>query len=298
MELWNSRIDGCPDAPVLEFRGKTAGGQGSEYVFKLVSGILDMPPDKDRPFYDKLLAKDNTSESEMDGTIPVEALFDDLAVSGHVFPLSRYARANWDAQPSAVREQLTTADIKDIKAVGRETLVTLRAWSTSQIRLEHGTHYRLSPRFIDFNTTKVLSSLFEIDLQYETEINANDRRLVNDLARVPYLQVILDPQSFGQVPAPEKGLKTEADIQKLFKDLEGLGEANARSLVLKPSQHKAVQRILTNRLSVIWGPPGELGFIFFPLVPDMICSLRYGEDVYYLSLSAPVVGSGTEAGQL
>jgi hypothetical protein len=262
MELWNSRINGCPDAPVLEFRSRTTGSQGSEYIFKLVSGILDMPPDKDHPFYDKLLVKDSTSESEMVGTIPVEALFDDLAVSGHVFPLSRYARANWDAQPSAVREQVTAADIRDIRAVGRETLVTLRAWSTSRILLDHGAHYRLSPRFVDFNTTKVLSSLFEVDLQYEMAISDNDRRLPNDLTRVPYLQVILDPQSFGQVPTSEKGRKIEADIQKLFKDLDGLGKASAQSLVLKPSQHNAVKRILTNRLSVIWGPPGEFEFIF------------------------------------
>jgi hypothetical protein len=39
--------------------------------------------------------------------------------------------------------------------------------------------------------------------------------------------------------------------------LKSLGNDIAGSLVLKASQHKATQRILGNRLSVIWGPPGR-----------------------------------------
>jgi hypothetical protein len=240
---------------VLEFRSAKQGVRGIEYTFKLVSGILDVPPDREQPFYDKLLVKD--FENEAEGTIPVEALFDDLAVSGYVFPLSRYTKANWEAQPTTVQEKLAVADIRDIKAVGRETIVTLRIWGTWKTQLEPGVQYRLSSRFVDFNTTKVLSSLFEIDLQYETDANLDDTGLSKDLVQVPYLQLILEPGKFGQAPLPESSLKIEGDIQKLFRELAELGNASAGSLVLKPSQHKAVQRILTNRLSVIWGPPGE-----------------------------------------
>lgn len=296
-ELWNSRIDSCPDAPVLEFRNATPGNRGVEYVFKLVSGILDMPPDREQPFYDKLLVKDTTSENGMDGIIPVEALFDDLAVSGYVFPLNRYTKAYWEAQPSVVQEQLAVADIKDIKAIGRETIVTIRIWGTWKTQLQPGTHYRLSPRFVDFNTAKVLSSLFEIDLHYETEANVDEGWMTRDLAQVPYLQLILEPQMFGRAPTPERSLKIEGDIQKLFKDLAELENASAGSLVLKPSQHKAVQRILTNRLSVIWGPPGESNRPF-PLQFDMTCVTRDGENLHHLPLPAPVVGSRKEAGQL
>ncbi|KAF5355004.1 hypothetical protein D9756_005484 [Leucocoprinus leucothites] len=255
-ELWNSRIDGCPDAPVLEFRSAKQGARGIEYTFKLVSGILDMPPDKEHPFYDKLLVKDVTLEGRVEDTVPVEALFDDLAVSGCVFPLNRYTRASWEAQPTVVQEQLVVADIKDIKAIGLETIVVLRIWGTWKNQFEAGGQYHLSPRFVDFNTTKVLSSLFEIDLQYETDASVDVTGLKKDLAQVPYLQLILEPRTFGHAPLPETSLKIEGDIQKLFRDLSELGSASAKSLVLKPSQHKAVQRILTNRLSVIWGPPG------------------------------------------
>lgn len=257
MELWNSRIDGCPDAPVLEFRNAKPGSKGTECAFKLVSGILDVPPDRDHPFYDKLLVKDVTSENDTESTIPVEALFDDLAVSGYVFPLNRYTKPNWETQPTIVQQQLAVADVKDIKAIGRETIVTLRIWGTWKTQFEPGVQYRLSPRFVDFNTTKVLSSLFEIDLQCETDASSNASGVAKDLVEVPYLQLIEEPHMFGHTPMPEKSLKIEGDIQKLFRDLGGLGNVNAGSLVLKPSQHKAVQRILTNRLSVIWGPPGE-----------------------------------------
>jgi len=246
-ELWNSRIDGCPDAPVLEFRSVKQGVRGIEYTFKLVSGALDMSPDREQPFYDKLLVKDAVPEGDSEGTVPVEALFDDLAVSGYVFPLNRFTKSVWDAQPTAVQEQLVVANITDIKAVDRETIVTLRIWGTWKIMPEEGSQYRLSPRLVDFNTTKVLSSLFEIDLQYETDIDV----------QVPYLQLIQAPQLFGCAPLSEMSLKIEGDIQKLFRDLADLGSESAKSLVLKPSQHKAVQKILTNRLSVIWGPPGE-----------------------------------------
>jgi len=177
----------------------------------------------------------------------VEALFDDLAVSGYIFPLNRFTKSIWDAQPTAVQEQLATANTTDIKAVGQETIVTLCIWGTWKILLEEGAQYRLSPRFVDFNTTKVLSSLFEIDLQYETDAEV----------QVPYLQLIQERQLSGCAPLPEMSLKIEGDIQKLFRDLAGLGSEGAKPLVLKPSQHKAVQRILTNRLSVIWGPPGK-----------------------------------------
>jgi len=246
-ELWNSRIDGCPDAPVLEFRSAKQGSRGIEYAFKLVSGVLDIPPDREQPFYDKLLVKDVISESDPEGSIPVEALFDDLAVSGYIFPLNRFTKSIWDAQPTAVQEQLAMANTTDIKAVGQETIVTLCIWGTWKILLEEGAQYRLSPRFVDFNTTKVLSSLFEIDLQYETDAEV----------QVPYLQLIQERQLSGCAPLPEMSLKIEGDIQKLFRDLAGLGSEGAKPLVLKPSQHKAVQRILTNRLSVIWGPPGK-----------------------------------------
>jgi hypothetical protein len=138
----------------------------------------------------------------------------------------------------------------------RNTMVTLRTWGNWQPSLEVGAVYRLSPRLIDFNTTKILSALFEIDLRW-----ASNQELYVDEANlghhnVPFLQIIIDPNTLGRIPLAKEYIKTEGEIQKLFRDLKGLGNDVAGSLVLKASQHKAAQRILANRLSVIWGPPG------------------------------------------
>lgn len=284
-ELWNSRIDGCPDAPILEFRDTKPGTKGTEHTFRLISGVLDVPPDRDHPFYDKLLVKDVRCEGQVDGVIPIEALFDDLAVSGYVFPLNRSTKQYWETQPSIVQEELALADTKGIKAIGREIIVTLRIWGTWKVRFEPGAQYRLSPRFVDFNTTKALSSLFEIDLQYETDA-IQDSAGTKDLAQVPYLQLILEPQMFGHAPMSERSLKIEGDIQKLFRDLSGLGNESAGALVLKPSQHKAARRILANRLSVIWGPPGETYFSTFLVNSSKIQSVEKerGKHIQYVYL--------------
>lgn len=136
------------------------------------------------------------------------------------------------------------------------TLVVLRTWGTAEMKFEEGAVYRLSPRLIDFNTTKVLSSLFEIDLSWGSEeyFYDNDYHPHRD---VPFLQLVIEPNSLGKIAAARQYVKTENDIQNLFHELEDLGNDVAGSLVLKVSQRTATQRILSNRLSVIWGPPGN-----------------------------------------
>ncbi|PPQ79589.1 hypothetical protein CVT26_015431, partial [Gymnopilus dilepis] len=114
-ELWQSRIDGCPDAPVLQYHDIVQGPHGLEYVFRLISGVVDVPAsDRDYPFFDKLLVPE-LQGSDFDGdAIPVEALFDDLGVSGLVFPLSRYTKAHWTKQDTRVQEGLSVADVRNV----------------------------------------------------------------------------------------------------------------------------------------------------------------------------------------
>ncbi|KAJ2928657.1 hypothetical protein H1R20_g8458, partial [Candolleomyces eurysporus] len=107
-ELWSSRKDSCPDAPVLQYQGMASGVRGVEHTFKVVSGTVDIPTsDKEMSFFDKLLVEDTRSEAE----IPVEALFNDLAVSGLVIPLNRWTKANWELQHQKVQENVLLADI-------------------------------------------------------------------------------------------------------------------------------------------------------------------------------------------
>jgi hypothetical protein len=140
----------------------------------------------------------------------------------------------------------------------------------------------LSSRLVDFNTTKILSALFELDLCWSSQIEElyYDEEQT-DHHNVPFLQLILDPSSFGGMHMGKEYLKTENRIQKLFRDLKDLNNETAGSLVLKASQHKATQRILSNRLSVIWGPPGAyIHFLCRPFKEFLTSSARNWQDVY------------------
>lgn len=251
-DLWKTRIDGCPDAAILEYVSTVEGVKGLEHNFKLVFGSLDMPAgDKDRSFYEYILVRD---EGEDDQEIPVESLFDDLGVSGFVFPLNKFTKSKWGEQHSRIQREVLITDLRDISTDGKVTRVVAQTWgglTPGSVKLVAGTHYRISNRLIDFNISKVLSTLIELDFQ----------SMVSDASQIPFLQLILDPKSFGRDKiAAESQAQTKRgnNIQRLFQELKGLDVDSAGGLVLKKSQNYAAQRILSNRLSVVWGPPGKL----------------------------------------
>ncbi|KAH8828421.1 hypothetical protein DL96DRAFT_1603184 [Flagelloscypha sp. PMI_526] len=255
-DLWKERIDGCPDAPNLTYKGPLQSKSGIvEHAFHLSAGTLDMPAgDKERTFYDFLLVDDTDGDDEL----PVEALFSDLPLAGLVFPLNRWTVPRWNAQHVRVRTSLALADLREMEIVedpasgARETKVVIRVWTgAGGLKLVQGRRYRTSPRIVDFNGSKVLSGLVECDLRYSSSSN---------VAEVPFLQMILDPRSFSITPpslfSGEVLRKEEGAIQRLFRELGNLDVAGAKNLVLKDSQREAMRRILTGRLSVVWGPPG------------------------------------------
>ena len=256
-ELWRSRIDGCPDAPVLEYETiqvSTSIG----HCFRLVSGALDMPSDKDRAFFDYLLAEDcddtNTGNNLNQFSVPVEALFDDLGVSGLMFPLNKYTKSKWNEQHPIVQDKLLVADLRDIVIQGHKTVVTLQTWGSFNLKLMQGRRYRLSPRLVDFNLAKILSTLLELDLRLDSDITA--------VPKLPFLQLITKPRSLafdGESTSnmSKTALETETSIQSLFRELHNLGSDAAGALILKSSQRRAARRILSQRLTVIWGPPGK-----------------------------------------
>ena len=264
-ELWRSRIDGCPDAPILEYQTtKTSGRTTSasvEHCFRLVSGALDLPSDKDRAFFDYLLAEDYDDTvvgSDLDqSNVPVEALFDDLGVSGLMFPLNKYTRSKWNEQHPIVQNNLAVADLRDIDIQGHQTVVMLQTWGSFNMKLIQGHRYRLSTRLVDFNLAKILSTLLELDLRLDGDATV--------MPKVPFLQLITNPRSLafneqGSSDMSKAILKTETAIQSLFRELHNLGSEAAGALILKSSQRRAAQRFLSQRLTVIWGPPGKLVF--------------------------------------
>ncbi|TFK23145.1 hypothetical protein FA15DRAFT_670751 [Coprinopsis marcescibilis] len=251
-ELWSARIDGSPEAPLLDYIRSEAGPKGTEHIFRLVSGFVDVPgSDKDHAFFDKLLVEDVLSDTEA----PVESLFDDLSISGLVIPLNRWTKSAWDAQHPRVQEHIRLADIHNVFASAGGQTVVVRTWGATHQQLIPGQRYRLSPRLVDFNTTKILSSLFEMDwLWCESEDEACENP-DKDHRMVPFLQLIMDPQSFGKTSEADDSMKKDSALHRMFKELGSLND-KAKPLQLKPSQQRAMHRILSNRLTVIWGPPG------------------------------------------
>jgi hypothetical protein len=253
MELWRSRIEGCPEAPILEYQCVERGsGAMSLHRFKRISGRIDMPPDKDRSLYDYLLTEDSDDNLDQSNSLPVESLFDDLSVSGLVFPLNKYTRAKWSSQHPAVQRNLMIVDLQDIIIEKGETRVLMQVWSID-VKLTPNRRYRFSPRLVDFNMVTVLSTILELDLRCETGPYGG-----LDGKDVPFLRLISDPHSFGREYADStEVVKIATSIQHFFQERHSLGSEEAGALVLKASQLKAANRILSHRLAVVWGPPGE-----------------------------------------
>ncbi|KAF7315521.1 AAA-12 domain-containing protein [Mycena indigotica] len=243
-EMWKSRIDGCPDAPVLEY--KIEDSNTENHVFYLISGNIDASGSKNQLF-DYVLAEDDN------GSIPPETFFDDLSLLGCRFPIdnSDIKAEQWDTQNPIVIEKLCIAGVHDIRVLLGRTRVVLKLWGQSNTLLKGGAHYRLSPRLVDFNTKKVLSTLLELDIKLT--INPTD---------ISFLQLIVDPRTFANdAEFHQRGqqlARIEATIQNNLSMLSNSHgpEHQSSALVLKASQHRAVQRMLSNRLSVLWGPPG------------------------------------------
>jgi hypothetical protein len=273
-ELWDRRIEGCPDAPLLVYRSTTVNsdsGKGDEsksaaqlHHFDLIAGNLEAAErEGDRAFFDYILVMEDDENDQSDkpkvaSHLPLEALFDDLCVSGLVFPLNRYTFSKWDhGQATEVKDNnLWVADVRDVKIRDGKTHVVMWTWSGNgaQKALLEGRTYRLSPRLVDFNTTKVLSTLVELDLQMNLEVTP----ITDNLPL--FAELISNPKSFGGYWPVVKSsgplhisvvLDAEASLHHLYTELRNLGNESAGALVLKSSQRRAARRILSERLTVM-----------------------------------------------
>ncbi|KAG8807151.1 hypothetical protein FRC19_006835, partial [Serendipita sp. 401] len=166
--LWQDRLDGCPNAPVLRYLGAEKKGSTWYQIFDIISGTLE-PRVEDRAFYDWILVPETDPSKQ--NVVPPEVYFDDLGVCGLVFPLNRYTKDRWDDQHSIVRDAVTIANITDVRMSGDNNLedksvnhgrprsqAVLQTFFTGK-QLQKGVLYRISPRLVDFNFARVLLNL-------------------------------------------------------------------------------------------------------------------------------------------
>lgn len=282
--LWQDRIEGCPDAPRLEY-SSTSRSQVDGYLhtFLLSSGYVDLPTDKDRSFFGFILTED-TDAAE----VPVESLFDDLAVFNLVFPLNRFLRHRWDSQVRTVRERLFVADVHEINVRKLRTYVVLKTFGDINLRLRLGATYRLSPRFVDFNITKTLSTLLEMDLKTPNHPGY--------MTMHPFLQLFSDPRAFARLSSSEVERKifldASAKIHRTLKELSNLDHEEAQNLLLKKSQEQCLRHILKYRLAVIWGPPGNSG-LYLCTTFNLMSHHRHGKDLHNFFIAIAPASSQT-----
>lgn len=76
--LWQDRLEGCPNAPLLRYVKAVKRGTNWSHIFDVVSGNIE-PRMEDRAFYDWLLVAEPENKPDSLGHVPPEIYFDDLA---------------------------------------------------------------------------------------------------------------------------------------------------------------------------------------------------------------------------
>ncbi|KAJ3207573.1 Tripartite DNA replication factor [Entophlyctis luteolus] len=137
----------------------------------------------------------------------------------------------------------------------RENIVTLHVKSScgSTFPTKEGPKmFKLYPRFIDFNTQKVIRGLIDTEVL----------RLQRSAMRKPpplFLSLLSGEFSIAEPYAKEIALKNESALFRTYQELYNLRNFDSRDRLLHflPSQHSAFKAVLGNVVTVIWGPPGN-----------------------------------------
>jgi hypothetical protein len=74
--LWQNRLDGCPNAPLLRYVGAEKHEDTWFNIFDLISGTVEAPIEE-RKFFDWLLVAE-PDPSDQDN-VPAEIYFDDIS---------------------------------------------------------------------------------------------------------------------------------------------------------------------------------------------------------------------------
>lgn len=243
-ELWLNRRDNCPDAVMLRYSYSRQEDGSLVHVFDLEDGSVDTVAEREFGFYEWLLVEDS---GPSDARIPPENYFDDLAFCSILFQMGGKAADQWKNQhPSA--KHLLVANIASIQAQDTGRQVALQVYPSWGAKFREGSFYRLTPRLVDFNFTKILRALIALDWASQ------------GATLPPFASLIQDPVSFALLESGTFGdaqdLIAEARIHSTLRQLRDLDVDGASALVFKDSQRRAVQRMIDSRLCVVHGPPG------------------------------------------
>jgi hypothetical protein len=173
------------------------------------------------------------------------------------FPLTQYTKHKWDEQLAIVKDNICICNVADIRMASEST--NRKPHSQAVVQLDYTTKkfiktefkkdsiYRISPRLVDFNFSRVLLNLVTMDFQHS---------LTDD--PVPFMDLIENPIAFaGSLSfCGDRERRIEKQIMSGLNDLSKIELKNASALMLKASQHQASLQMMMKRLSVIWGPPG------------------------------------------
>ncbi|KDR72127.1 hypothetical protein GALMADRAFT_74428 [Galerina marginata CBS 339.88] len=246
-ELQKSRMNKYNAYPNIRYLGTVQGLINIEHAFVLLSDVFDIAPND--VFYNFLLVRLSRKDTPME--IPPEILFDDVTFAGLVVPLNGYGMSKWEEQHPRVKRAISFARICHLETNG-DGYTTLRLCLSGAAELVEGETYRLTPRLVDFNTRKTLSSLLDIDISWTTSLSD----FGSPHRQVPFLQLVHDVESFGNAAAFKEYTQIGSNLQKIYEVPKYLKNDQAADLTLKTSQYNAAQHIFANRLSIVWGPPG------------------------------------------
>ncbi|GAA94384.1 uncharacterized protein L969DRAFT_199954 [Mixia osmundae IAM 14324] len=237
-KLVTGRIDDTSSIASLIFLGSFKS-DGNVWLqrFRVVQGALDPPAEANGfPLYDYLLVK---ASNHVDLAVTG---FPDLALSNARVPLTYGAAASWRSMSDEVRESVHFASIESVD----DTLVCLRTWSDPWKQPEKGSEYQVHLRLTDFSFRNILTRLMIIDISSTQSLH-------------PFVSLVSDADAFAAEPSfggSADELAREAQMSSLFTALKGLRPDIAR-VAFQPTQRRAFRRMLTNRLSVVFGPPGS-----------------------------------------
>ena len=229
--------------PLVRF-DKVTGNSGNitRGRFTVIEGEDELTAFSKDKFYDQLVCRAFGDNKES----PSETNFDDLQFFDK-YALSQIFSKTWRNQHQAIRQNVAVANIIDMKPgeKGAQSVATLEIVEFPPLQLRHGEILRILPRLVDFNLPKILENLIHIDKE------------ATNKGEIYFLSLLQSPKQVGtrQIPMHNLLLSKEQKLTRIYNERRRISD-DVIPLIFKKSQRKAMDSILRQHMTIIWGPPG------------------------------------------